>query len=354
MLDADKTQRALETIERNAKAQSQLIEDVLDVSRIVSGKMRLNVRSVDLSAILEAAIDAIRPAADAKNIEIRRVLDSKSSLISGDSDRLQQILWNLLSNAVKFTPKNGRISIKLERINSHVEIVIADNGAGIEADTLPHVFERFSQADSSSTRTHGGLGLGLAIVRHLVELHGGTVRAASVGKNQGATFTVTFPIIATCSFENSAGEGDRVNPTANQDVAFACPPELQNLKILVVDDEQDSLLFLRFALEKCGSLVTTATSAKEALAAIKNDLPDVLVSDIGMPDEDGYDLIRRVRELSPENGGRIPAVALTAYARVEDRMRALRSGFQMHVPKPVEPAELVAIIASLAGWNKGN
>ncbi|MDQ6788451.1 MAG: PAS domain-containing protein [Acidobacteriota bacterium] len=347
-LDGEQASRALETIERNAKAQSQLIEDVLDVSRIVSGKMRLNVRLVDLFEVIETAIDAVRPAADAKNIRLQRILDSNVGKISGDSDRLQQIIWNLLSNAIKFTPKGGRVQIKLERVNSHVELVVADNGQGIDPEVLPFIFERFRQSDSTTTRAHGGLGLGLAIVRHLVELHGGSVAAASSG--QGSTFTVCFPLAALGEEKiKSEAEPERDKKT-DKDIKFYCPPELKAVRILVVDDERDARALLTSIFESCEASVSQASNVDEALEAIKTNEFDVLVSDIGMPGRDGYDLIEQVRKLSIENGGRIPALALTAYARLEDRMRVLSAGFQMHVPKPVEPAELLTIVANLVNW----
>lgn len=354
-LTEEQAARALETIERNARSQSQLIEDILDVSRIISGKLRLEVRPVELNSIIEMAIEAVRPAAEAKGIRLQRITDT-GVMISGDADRLQQIVWNLLSNAIKFTPKQGRVQIKLERINSHVEIIVADDGIGINAETLPFIFERFRQSDSSTTRQHGGLGLGLAIVRHLVELHGGTVQAASEGLEKGSVFTVTFPLIALRSKAIPASDEktrERVHPTHNSEVPFICPDEIENLRVLLVDDEPDTRSLLVFILDNCKARPTGVASVAEALGALENSEFDILVSDIGMPERDGYDLIENVRKLSPERGGRIPAVALTAYARVEDRMRVLSAGFQMHVPKPVEPAELLAVLASLARRNNG-
>jgi len=352
-LGAEQALRAVETIERNAKSQAQLIEDILDVSRIISGKLRLNVQPVDLASVIEMAIEAVRPAIDARNIRLQRVLDS-GVIISGDGDRLQQVIWNLLSNAIKFTPKDGRVQIKLERVESHVEITVADSGRGIDAETLPFIFERFRQSDSSTTRQYGGLGLGLAIVRHLVELHGGTVHAASEGIDRGAVFTVTFPLIALRSENISLGKAEdaKNKPSASdEEEDFICPDEIKNLRVLLVDDEPDTRELLVFVFEKCEAQVRGVSSVTEALEAIKTEKFDVLVSDIGMPERDGYDLIRNIRRLPPEQGGRIPAVALTAYARVEDRLQALSAGFQMHVPKPVEPAELLAVVASLAVWN---
>ncbi|HEV2913870.1 MAG TPA: ATP-binding protein, partial [Pyrinomonadaceae bacterium] len=350
-LDEENKQRALETIERNARTQSQLIEDILDVSRVISGKLRLEVRPLDLTAIIEAAVDTALPAANARDIRLQRVLDSGASMVSGDSTRLQQVVWNLLSNAIKFTPRGGRVQVRLERVDSHVEIVVSDTGQGIGPDILPFIFERFRQADSTSTRAHGGLGLGLAIVRHLVELHGGTVEAESAGPGQGSTFTVKLPLIAMRSVELSSrrAEEERVHPTASSGVPFECPPALTDLHVLVVDDEEDTRLFVTAVLEQCGARVTATRSAEEALRALRELRPDVLISDLGMPEEDGYSLIRRVRALPIEDGGRTPAAALTAYARVEDRMKVLRSGFQIHLPKPVEPAELVTVVANLSG-----
>jgi len=349
-LNEDHTARALETIERNAKAQSQLIEDILDVSRVITGKLRLEVQPVDLTALIESSINAVLPAAEAKGIRLQRVLDSGASMVSGDPARLQQVIWNLLSNAIKFTPKDRRVQIKLERINSHVEIIVTDDGQGISPDVLPFIFERFRQADSTTTRTHGGLGLGLAIVRHLVEMHGGTVEVESLGEGHGSTFTVKLPLVAVRSLNvRRASDAERVHPTASNGSHFDCPPELDGLRLLVVDDEEDTRTLLKIVLEKCGAAVTTASSAHEALAALKEIRPDVLISDLGMPEEDGYALIKKVRALSEADGGNTPSAALTAYARVEDRMKVLRSGFQIHIPKPVEPAELVAVVANLAG-----
>ncbi len=345
-LDNANTTRALETIERNAKAQSQLIEEILDVSRVITGKLRLEVQPVDLTAVIESSIDAVLPAADAKGIRIQRVLDAGASMVSGDPARLQQIIWNLLSNAIKFTPKDGRVLVKLERVNSQVEIIVSDNGLGIRPDILPYIFERFRQADSSTTRAHGGLGLGLAIVRHLVEMHGGTVEVESRGEGHGATFTVKLPLVAV---RRSTRDAERVHPTASRGAPFNGPPELEGLRLLVVDDEEDTRTLLKAVLERCGAQVVAVSSASEAIAALKQSQPDVLISDLGMPEEDGYSLIKKVRALSAEDGGRTPAAALTAYARVEDRMKVLRSGFQIHLPKPVEPAELIAVVANLAG-----
>ncbi len=347
-LGESETKKALMTIERNARAQNQLIDDLLDVSRIITGKLPLNVRAVDLSSVITAAVDAARPAAEAKNIRLQTLLDPQAGPISGDPDRLQQVVWNLLSNAVKFTPRDGRVQVRLERVNSHVEIVISDTGKGIEEEFLPHVFDRFRQSDGSMTRRHGGLGLGLAIVRQLVELHGGSVSVSSAGEEKGSTFTVTVPLLPVRT--EPAGSVPRVHPAAEEiGVPQECPPELSGLRVLLVEDEADSRELLNFVLDACGARITTASSAAEALETIKREKFDVLISDIGMPEEDGFSLIGKIRELSNEEGGDVPAIALTAYARAEDRVQALRAGFQMHVAKPVEPGELLAIVANLAG-----
>jgi PAS domain S-box-containing protein len=339
-------ERAVETIYRNAKSQSQLVADLLDVSRIISGKLRLDVRTVDLISIVNAAIDSIRPAADAKTIRLQMMLDPAAGPISGDADRLQQIVWNLLTNAVKFTPKGGKIQVKVQRIDSHVEIVVSDSGVGISKEFLPYVFDRFRQADASITRTHGGLGLGLSIVHQLVDLHGGSVAVQSEGEGKGATFTITLPFIGVIS----QNEAESVHPTQSEEIlSFDGLPSLQGLKVLVVDDEADTRELIGEVLKECGSEVIITRSAAEAFAALEQHKPDILISDLGMPDEDGYSLIEKIRALPSERGGDIPAAALTAYARAEDRMRVLRSGFQFHLPKPVDSAELVTVVASLAG-----
>jgi PAS domain S-box-containing protein len=337
---------AYETIERNARAQAQLIDDLLDVSRIITGKLRLDMRAVNPNAFIESAIEAVRPGAESKGVRIQKIMDTGVATVSGDPVRLQQVVWNLLSNAVKFTPRGGLVQLRLSRVNSHVEIAVSDTGQGISTDFLPHVFDRFRQADQKITRQHGGLGLGLSIVRHLVELHGGTVRADSEGEGRGATFTVMLPV-APVYVKTDAGE--RVHPAARETLpAYDCPERLDGLKVLIIDDERDTLEMLRIGLTHCGADVTVFSSAVEALEALSSSTPDVIISDIGMPDMDGYEMMRKIRGLPAESGGRTPAVALTAYARTEDRLHALRSGYQMHVPKPVELAELVAVIASLA------
>ncbi len=346
----DSALKAFETIERNARAQAQLIDDLLDVSRIVTGKLRIDVRPLDPSSFIEAAIEAVRPAAEAKGVRLQKIMDTGTVSISGDPVRLQQVVWNLLSNAVKFTRRGGKVQVRMERVNSHVEIAVSDTGVGISPEFLPHVFDRFRQADMGTTRRHGGMGLGLAIVRHLVELHGGSVRAESAGEGQGATFTVLLPVAPVYQ---TAVEGARVHPAARDTMpSFDCAERLDGLRVLVVDDEPDTRELLKAGLGQCGAEVTTAGSAAEALAAISRRAPDLLISDIGMPDEDGYELIRRVRELPADSGGKVPAIALTAYARTEDRLQALRAGYQMHVTKPVEMAELVAVAASLVQRGK--
>jgi PAS domain S-box-containing protein len=348
--DEATTARAMETIERSARSQAQLVEDLLDVSRIIQGKLRLNVCPVELASVIQSASDTVRPAAEAKEIQLQTILDPAAGPIAGDSDRLQQVVWNLLSNSIKFTPKGGRVHVRLERVNSHVEITITDTGQGISPDFVPYVFDRFRQADSSITRTYSGLGLGLAIVRHLVELHGGTVRADSEGEGKGATFTVKLPLMPIRIEVNNP---NRVHPTVGDGVPFESAPSLAGIRVIVVDDEADSREFIVALLEQCGAQVTAVASAREAIEAVSQVKADVLVSDIGMPEEDGYSLIRKVRTLSAEQGGKIPAVALTAYARAEDRTRAIAEGFQMHIPKPVEPAELATVVASLAARRTG-
>jgi PAS domain S-box-containing protein len=336
----DQTKHAIETILRNAETQTQLVADLLDVSRIVTGHLRLNVRSFQLIPVIEAAIEVVQPGADAKSIRIEKALDKTAGPIAGDPDRMQQIFWNLLSNAVKFTPRGGRIQVGMQHVGSHVEIVVADTGKGIDPKVLPFVFERFRQGDSSTTREHGGLGLGLAIVRHLVELHGGVVSARSEGKDQGAEFTVQLPVLARPQEPAESATGHRVEYGRGG-------TSLAGLRILVVDDEADAREIVATILGEAGAEIATASSSRQALEQLKQWRPDLLISDIGMPGESGYDLIRKVRALSPGEGGQIPAIALTAYARMEDRLKILSAGFQMHVPKPIEPMELATVVASL-------
>jgi PAS domain S-box-containing protein len=336
--------RALESIERNSRAQCQLIDDLLDVARIGTGKMRLDVRPIDPATMIAGAVDAVRPALDAKQIRLETILDPKAGPVSGDPDRLQQVVWNLLSNAVKFTPRGGRIQVQLQRVNSHIEIVVSDTGEGIEADDLPHIFERFRQGETGSTRSHGGLGIGLALVRHLVELHGGMVRAHSPGRGAGATFVVKLPVAIA---QVAPDDLSRLHPTASQGVSLEMNPNvLQGVVVLLVDDDADSLDFIEVLLERSGAAVLTAASAREALTVLREQPVDIVISDVEMPGEDGYALLRRIRDAGYE-AGRLPVVALTAYGRVEDRIRALSSGFALHLPKPVEPAELIAVVASL-------
>jgi len=338
-------ERALATIVRNADAQVQLIDDLLDVSRVVSGKMRLDVRPVDLAAVIDGAVEAVRPAAAAKSIRVQTVLDPRAGPIVGDPARLQQVVWNLVMNAVKFTPKGGRVQVHLQRVNSHVEIVVSDSGEGIALDVLPFVFDRFTQADSSSTRGHGGLGIGLALVKHLVELHGGSVEAQSPGPGNGATFIVRLPLPIA---EMPARPLPRLHPTAASGEAPLPGLRLDGLRVLLVDDDADSLDLASSILMAAGAEVRTCLAAVEALVALQEWRPDVLVSDIEMPGEDGHSLIRKVRALDRAHGGDTPAVALTAYGRTQDRMRSLTAGYTMHVPKPVDPGEFTTIIASLA------
>lgn len=345
--DEKSTARALETIERNARSQSQLIDDLLDVSRIITGKLRLDVRPVELTKIVEAVVESSRPAADVKKIKFEVTLDKSASHVMGDATRLQQVFWNLFSNAVKFTPEGGRVEVRLERADSQAQFIVSDNGQGINPQFLPVIFDRFRQADGSTTRKHGGLGLGLAIAQHLVEMHGGTIKARSEGINKGATFTVMLPLVAV----NDNGEaGARISSSIKSDKKRVadCSPVLDGLRILVVDDEDDTRDLILTVLKRCGAEVRGSESAAEALRAFKEWSPDLLVCDIGLPVEDGFSLLKKVRALDQQSG-QIPAVALTAYASPEDRDRVLSAGFQMHVAKPVEPEELLTIIANIAG-----
>jgi signal transduction histidine kinase/PAS domain-containing protein/ActR/RegA family two-component response regulator len=346
-LDPDSVKKAIDTISRNAQAQNQLISDVLDVSRIIAGKLRLNLRSVHLVEEIEAALDTARPAAEAKQIKLDAVLDPSAGPISGDPDRLQQVVWNLLSNAIKFVPRGGRVLVRLEPVNSHVEVVIEDNGPGIPEQFLPYIFERFRQADSSTTRRHGGLGIGLAIVRHIVELHGGTVAARNRDVGTGAIFTLTFPRRSVVAVDSGAPLDE--HPAADRTIPLDGGPSLEGLRVLVVDDEQDAREMVAAALELNGAQVFLAAAAPEAFDLLVRERPDVLLSDIEMPGRDGYELIQEIRKLPRDRGGATPAVALTAYATMDHRVRSLRAGFQLHVVKPVQPAELATVVASLAG-----
>ncbi|MEW6497281.1 MAG: ATP-binding protein, partial [Cyanobacteriota bacterium] len=342
--DSATTTRALEIIERNARGQAHLIEDLLDISRIITGKLRLNVRPVQLISVIEAAIDTVRPAINAKNIRLQSVFDPSIEAVLGDPDRLQQVVWNLLSNAIKFTPTGGSVEVRLERLDSQVQIVVSDTGQGIPADFLPYVFDRFQQANSTTTRTHGGLGLGLSIVRHLVELQGGSVQAYSSGEGQGATFTIELPLPKI----QDTSSKEQVNLTPTGEVPLEQLPSLKGLHILLVDDEVDARELIATLLMQYDVQVTAVASAEEALKTLERLKPDLIISDIGMPYEDGYALIRKVRALDAAQG-RIPAIALTAYAREEDRTQALSAGFQMHIAKPVNLVQLTTGVAQLTG-----
>lgn len=365
--DAATTTRALETVERNARAQARLVEDLLDVSRILQGKLRLDLRPLKLGSMIEAAIDTVRPLADVKEIQLQVSLDLQVGQVAGDAERLQQIIWNLLSNAVKFTPRGGRVEVQLALVASQVamaaetargegqaqnscgswaQIRVSDTGQGIKPEFLPHVFDRFRQADSSITRMHGGLGLGLAIVHHLVKLHGGSVEAHSEGEGQGATFIVNLPLLTPApSLKQSQ---PTLLDTAPLDL-FGYSSQLHGLRILIIDDDLDAQILLQSILQGCGAEVVAAVSANEGFSTLTSSAKpfDLLISDIGMPGEDGYTFLRRVRSLQVEQGGQIPAIAITAYAREEDRQAALAAGFQSHLPKPIDPTQLVTLIADL-------
>ncbi|QOL50002.1 GAF domain-containing protein [Massilia litorea] len=349
-LDESMRQRAITTIERNARSQAQIVEDLLDISRIVNGKLRLNVQLFSPHVSIEAAVEALRPAAAAKNIGLQLILDPAAGPISGDPERLQQIAWNLLANAIKFTPKGGRVQLTLRKQDSNVQIVITDNGAGIPAEHLPTIFDTFTQVDPTSTRKQGGLGLGLAIVKKLVELHGGDVQVSSPGLGKGAEFTVTLPLAAikeASAAAHAAMESLAHFPIMDNTEEFG----LQGATILLVEDDDDARDMLASVLSSAHAIVETASNAREALTLFEGIRPDLVVSDIGMPEMDGYEFIAELRKRERDTRRRsVPAVALTAYARVQDRMRALTAGFQMHVAKPVEPAELLTVLASLRSW----
>jgi PAS domain S-box-containing protein len=342
------TRRALHVIEQSARSQASLVDDILDTARIITGRLKLDARHLVIGRVLQAAIDVIRPSADAKRIALVVAIDDRQSIIFGDANRVQQVFWNLLSNAVKFTGENGRVEVRLTRSDGQVELAVTDTGMGIDPQFMPYLFDRFRQADSTSTRQYGGLGLGLAIVRHVVEMHGGTVAASSRGKGHGATFTVRFPI-ASGGFLRQLDqrpprpELQHPTPSGQADPAH----KLRGVRVLLVDDDLDTLDMLKFMLQDRGADVIAARSAAEALGALEQTLPHAIVSDLAMPVQDGYELIEQIRRRDPERGGHIPAVALTAYARVEDRVRALTAGFQIYVPKPVDPDELVAVVANL-------
>lgn len=339
----------LRVAERNARAQAQIIEDLLDMSSIISGKVHLDVERLDLAALIKATIETIRPSAQAKGLTLQVALDPMAAPVRGDSNRLQQVWWNLLSNAVKFTPAGGTIKITLTRVDSHFQVEVSDDGEGIDPTFLPYVFDRFRQADPSSTRRHGGLGLGLSICKQLIELHGGSISAQSAGKGLGATFRVTLPVFATLddSKERQIAREHPSRPTDLPAVADAVSCNLRGIKVLVVDDEPDAGSLIRRLLQDCNATVVTASSAVEAIAMLIHEAPDVLISDIGMPGEDGYELIRRIRAL-PDGLSAIPAIALTAYARAEDQLKAMQAGFQRHLSKPVNPGELTGIVQSIA------
>ena len=344
-LDEKTFRTAVEIVERNARTQQQIVDDILDVSRIITGHLRFDTEPTDLRSVVEAAVDTVRHAASAKNISLRSEFEPGSGLVMGDPRRLQQVVWNILSNAVKFTPIGGEVRVTVAREGAHARITVNDNGPGIRPNFLPYVFDRFRQGDQSTTRVHGGLGLGLSIVRHLVELHGGSVRAASEGEGRGSTFTVELPLLrsADAGPRDEAGSEDRFSTRHAQSAI------LKGMSVLVVDDEPDALRLLKTMLELKGARVTAVDSAEAAWGELAGEWPDLLLCDIGMPGEDGYQFIRRVRALESERGRRLPSVALTAYAGEADRAQALEAGFQLHVPKPVEPAALVNVIADLAG-----
>ncbi len=338
-MDEATSRRAIDAILRNATAQVQLVEDLLDVSRIITGKMRLDVQWLDLKSVIESALDAVQPAASAKGLKIETVLDPNAGPVVGAADRLRQVVWNLLMNAIKFTPRDGRVQVHLRKLKSHVEIVVSDSGEGIQPEILPFIFDRFRQGDSTTTRPHGGLGLGLALVRHLVDLHGGRVRAASEGPGRGATFVVELPVAIL---------GPEAGTTLETSAAMGALP-LQNVRVLLVDDDADGLDLTTVMLTNSGAQVKTAVSVAAALDVLESWPADVLVSDIEMPGEDGYELLRRIR--AKERGGRtrLPALALTAYGRPEDRRRTLAAGFNLHLAKPIDPSELVLAVANLVG-----
>jgi CheY-like chemotaxis protein len=342
-LDKESAMHALEVIERNAWAQKQIIEDILDVSRVITGKLQLHLAPVNVAAVVNAALDAVRPALEAKDIEIRSHFEDGLRIIPGDADRLQQVVWNLLSNASKFAPNGGVVEVRVSQNASHLQIQVSDTGPGINPEFLPHVFERFRQEDGSTTRTHGGLGLGLAIVRHLVELHGGLIEARNRESETGAVFTVRLPL--------PSGELRLESLAAAGLIKDAAPDhaDLKNLRILVVEDETDALDLITMELTEHGANVKGVATADQALTLLKEMPFDLLISDIGMPDTDGYELIRRVRNHEKQERRNIPAVALTGYAQVQDRMRAIMAGYNTHIAKPVETHELVTVVKCLAG-----
>ncbi|HEX8236640.1 MAG TPA: response regulator [Abditibacteriaceae bacterium] len=350
-LDEATAVQALEIIERNTRSQAQLIEDLLEVSRIITGNLRLTMGPVELSMVIRAALDTVHPTAEAKSISIEYSHETGAGLISGDAHRLQQVIWNLLSNAIKFTPRGGNVTIRLERSGSYAQVKVIDSGQGISTDFLPHVFERFRQADASSTRRYGGLGLGLAIVRHIVELHGGTMHAESAGEGHGATFIMRLPLMAVQPTESDAEDGSE--NAAETNTGFRYRADLSEVRVLIVDDQPDARRLVTAVLERCGAEVVSAASVREALNTLDAFDPHVLVSDIGMPGEDGYTLIQNLRRREAGSGRTVPAMALTAYARAEDRQKAMAAGFQEYAVKPIEPARLIALVAQLAGRDTG-
>ena len=350
-LKTDDMQRGMEAIERNARAQVQLIDELLDLSRIMSGRIRLDVQRLMLAGVIEGALESAEPAARAKQISLEKILDPRAGPVSGEPARLQQVVWNLLGNAIKFTPKGGRVQVLLERVDSHLELSVSDTGIGIPADFLPHVFDHFSQRDGSTTRSYAGLGLGLAISKQLVELHGGTLRAKSPGEGQGATFIVSLPLTIIRLEDEEPGRSHPTYPSATGVEALL--PGLASVRVLVVDDELDARELMQRVLEEQGATVTAAASGEEALLILETSEPDILLSDIGMPGMDGYQLIRRIRA-SEAKGGRLPAVALTAFARPEDRKKVILAGYQSHLAKPFDIAELVIVVAGLLGRTEGS
>jgi PAS domain S-box-containing protein len=340
----EEVDRAMEIIERNARAQVRLIDDLLDLSRIMGGRMRLDVQELALLDVVQSVVDSVEPAARAKNVRLDSILDPAGIVVSGDAARLQQIFWNLLTNAVKFTPKGGRIQVVLQRVNSHVEVSVMDTGSGIPGEFLPHVFDRFSQADTSLHRKEGGLGLGLAIAKQLVELHGGSIHAKSLGEGKGSTFTVNLPLAVS----RNAAKAMRIHPTSGESADAIPMPRLDGLRVLVIDDEPDARALIRGVLQNQGASVQEALNAQQALQILETDSPDILVSDIGMPEVDGYQFIRRYRAMEPR-GARLPALALTAFARPDDRKQAILAGYHAHLAKPFDITEFVIVIAGLTG-----
>jgi len=338
------TLHALEAVDRNAKLQARLIDDMLDVSRIISGKLRLDAQPVDLTTVINSAVDTLRPAADAKQLRLYVTLDFGSGTVLGDPVRLQQVVWNLLSNAIKFTGKEGSIRVSLQRVNSHVELTVSDSGPGIEENFLPYVFDRFRQEDSTTRKKFGGLGLGLSIVRHLVELHGGTVEAANRDDGPGAVFTVRLPVMAVGKLAAAAEKRSSEPEPVLQPAVIESLPRMDGFKVLAVDDEPDARQLLMTLFKRCGAEVAACGTAAETLQLLKTFEPDILVSDIGLPEEDGYSLIRKIRGNEKDSDKRLPAIALTAYARSEDRLKALSAGYNMYISKPVEPAELALVV----------